>query len=208
VGGSFKSSLQTKATRPLLRIPPTAVGGSFKSSLQKRRRLDRFFESHPRQWVDRSSPAYKRRRPDRFFESHPRQWVDRSSPACKGEPTAALYYCLLLSPAARRQRGDEKRGPRCAACRQEFERSTTTVGGFPPTTVGGIQRSGRAAFVCRLDLNDPPTAVGGIYWSWHAVSKMEDCSEKLKSWAATTGSVSADGGSRIVAASAQMTGST
>jgi hypothetical protein len=32
----------------------------------------------------------------------------------------------------------------------------------PPTAVGGIPRSGRDAFVCRLHLNDPPTAVGGI----------------------------------------------
>src|SRR5882724_7955710 len=32
----------------------------------------------------------------------------------------------------------------------------------PPTAVGGIQRRSQAAFVCRLDLNDPPTAVGGI----------------------------------------------
>jgi hypothetical protein len=38
--------------------------------------------------------------------------------------------------------------------------------------------------------------------------KIGDCTGKLKSWAAATGSVSADGGSRIVAASAQMTGST
>jgi hypothetical protein len=30
-------------------------------------------ESHPRQWLDRSSPAYKQSRLDRFFESHPRQ---------------------------------------------------------------------------------------------------------------------------------------
>jgi hypothetical protein len=60
----------------------TEVGGSFKSCLQARR-LERFFESHPRKWVDRSSPAYKRRRLDRFFESHPRKWVDCSSPAYK-----------------------------------------------------------------------------------------------------------------------------
>jgi hypothetical protein len=32
-------------------------------------------ESHPREWVDGSSPAYKQRRLDRFFESHPREWV-------------------------------------------------------------------------------------------------------------------------------------
>ena len=32
----------------------------------------------------------------------------------------------------------------------------------PPTPVGGIQRSGRVAFACRLDLKRSPTPVGGI----------------------------------------------
>jgi hypothetical protein len=32
----------------------------------------------------------------------------------------------------------------------------------PPTAVGGIPGSRRALFVCRLQLNNPPTAVGGI----------------------------------------------
>src|SRR6266480_396948 len=32
----------------------------------------------------------------------------------------------------------------------------------PPTSVGGIQRRLRAPFCCRLDLNNPPTPVGGI----------------------------------------------
>src|SRR6185369_3087009 len=41
-------------------IPPTAVGGLFKHSLQTK--AERCFrEYHPRQWVDRSNPAYKRR---------------------------------------------------------------------------------------------------------------------------------------------------
>jgi len=40
---------------------------------------DDFSESHPRQWVDRSSPAYTRNHAT--HESHPRQWVDRSSSA-------------------------------------------------------------------------------------------------------------------------------
>ncbi len=38
----------------------------------------------------------------------------------------------------------------------------------PPTPVGGIQ-SGRGAFVCRLLLNDPPTPVGGIPGSSHSL---------------------------------------
>src|SRR5207253_2549047 len=79
-----------EGARRFLRIPPTAVGGSFKSSLQTKG-LDAFFESHPRQWVDRSNPAYKRRRLDAFFESHPRQWVDRSSPAYKRRRLDAFF---------------------------------------------------------------------------------------------------------------------
>src|SRR5262245_12727984 len=40
-----------------------------------------FAQSHPRQWVDRSSPAYKRRAHSNFPESHLRQWVEGSSAA-------------------------------------------------------------------------------------------------------------------------------
>src|SRR5438046_541191 len=47
VGGSFKSSLQTKAARMLLESHPREVGGSFKSCLQLKAH-DRFFEYHPR----------------------------------------------------------------------------------------------------------------------------------------------------------------
>ena len=43
-------------------------------------------ESHPRQWVDRSSPAYKETPRDSSPQSHPRQWVDRSSTAYKDTP--------------------------------------------------------------------------------------------------------------------------
>src|SRR5207244_6992667 len=49
-----------RCPEPHPRIPPTAVGGSFKSSLQ-RDAPSLIPESHPRQWVDRSSPAYESR---------------------------------------------------------------------------------------------------------------------------------------------------
>jgi hypothetical protein len=62
-------------------IPPTGSGWIVQVQPTRRRRLDRFFEYHPRQWVDCSSPAYERSRADRVSESHPRQWVDRSRPA-------------------------------------------------------------------------------------------------------------------------------
>ena len=41
-------------------------------------------ESHPRQWVNRSSPAYKRGRLNASLNpTHGGEWVDRSSPAYK-----------------------------------------------------------------------------------------------------------------------------
>ena len=43
------------------RNPTNESGGLFILSIQTRR-LDRSFESHPRKWVDCSSPTYKRRR--------------------------------------------------------------------------------------------------------------------------------------------------
>jgi hypothetical protein len=42
-------------------------------------------ESHPREWVDRSSPAYRRYELDGVLESHPREWVDCSSAAYIGK---------------------------------------------------------------------------------------------------------------------------
>src|SRR5437762_7029634 len=53
-------------------------------------RLHQNSESHPREWVDRSSPAYQRRRLDRFSESPPLEWVDRSSPAYRRMPARLL----------------------------------------------------------------------------------------------------------------------
>src|SRR5258705_13484904 len=38
-------------------------------------------ESHPREWVDRSSPAYNETRRDSSSESHPRERLYRSNPA-------------------------------------------------------------------------------------------------------------------------------
>ena len=38
-------------------------------------------ESHLREWLDLSSPAYRDNRAESSPESHPREWVDRSNPA-------------------------------------------------------------------------------------------------------------------------------
>ena len=41
-------------------------------------------------------------------------------------------------------------------------RASRPLLGIPPTAVGGIPGKQRSAFVCRLGLNDPLTAVSGI----------------------------------------------
>jgi glycine cleavage system H lipoate-binding protein len=84
VGGSFKSSLQTTATRPLLLNTTHGSGWIVQVQPTEGGLLASIPEYHPRQWVDRSSPAYKRRRLAPFFEYHPRQWVDRSGAAYRG----------------------------------------------------------------------------------------------------------------------------
>src|SRR5882724_13088265 len=74
---------------PASRIPPTGVGGSFKSSLQtKAARL--LLESHPREWVDRSSPAYKRR-PLACFSNptHGSGWIVQVQPTDEGRSRAS-----------------------------------------------------------------------------------------------------------------------
>jgi putative transposase len=55
-----------------------------------------FYESHPRQWVDRSSSAYTRRQVT--HESHPRQWVDRSNPAYTGSRLVSLKHPKYPQP--------------------------------------------------------------------------------------------------------------
>jgi len=63
------------------RIPPTAVGGSFKSSLRSRRPKTHLPNpTHGSGWIVQSQPTKSTPR-DSSPESHPRQWVDRSSPA-------------------------------------------------------------------------------------------------------------------------------
>src|SRR6185436_4752371 len=54
------SSLPIELARLLPLIPPTEVGGSFTSSLHAEAR-GTSPKSHPRQWVDCSSPAYAQR---------------------------------------------------------------------------------------------------------------------------------------------------
>jgi len=76
--------IQAQPTRTVsatqFRIPPTAVGGSFKPSLQEQsRRLSS--ESHPRQWVDDSSPAYKNSLGDSVPNpTHGSGWIVQAQP--------------------------------------------------------------------------------------------------------------------------------
>ena len=62
------------------------MGKSFKSC--KRRPLDRFFESHPRQWIVQAQPTRESRPTSSANPTHGK-WVDRSSPA---------YISFLLTP--------------------------------------------------------------------------------------------------------------
>src|SRR5262249_46013203 len=60
-------------------IPPTAVGGCFKLDLPKKR--GPVCQSHPQQWVDRSSTAY-RSAPRSALKSHPgSEWIVQAQPA-------------------------------------------------------------------------------------------------------------------------------
>src|SRR6266478_4549570 len=89
VGGSFKSRLQTNGARVVPRIPPAAVGGSFRSSLQTKAARCFPNPTHGSGWIVQVQPT-KRRRLGPFFESHPREWMDRSSPAYKTKAARPL----------------------------------------------------------------------------------------------------------------------
>ena len=67
-----------------------------------------------------------------------------------------FVLCFSLSPRA--AKGERRRGNRNPTVRSRCRLGLNN----PPTAVGGIRGSTRALFVCRQGLNDPPTAVGGI----------------------------------------------
>src|SRR6266850_7860380 len=78
-------------------MPPTEVGGSFKSSLQRNgARLASSNTTHGSGWIVQVQPT-KEWGSTCFFEYHPRQWVDRSSPAYKG---MGLDLLLRIPPTA------------------------------------------------------------------------------------------------------------
>ena len=103
-------------------------------------------ESHPRQWVDSSSSTYKERACADAPESHPRQWVDSSSSTYKRRRRRSLF------PLSQRA-GERVGGEAFSASKTELEQSTNFVGGIWDV----------AAALCRLSMNNPPTAVGGIW---------------------------------------------
>ena len=117
------------------RIPPTAVGGLFKPSLhRKAARLHP--EYHPRQWVDCSSPAYTGRPRDCIPNTtHGSGWIVQAQPKERRPP---LWFSFSQSPST-----GPGESPRRA---RERRRGSGNPGVLPR----------------RPDLNDPPTAVGGI----------------------------------------------
>jgi len=152
VGGWFRPCLQTKAARCLPEYHPRQWVDRSGPAYRRRPRAASP-EYHPRQWVDRSSPAYRRRPRAASPEYHPRQWVDRSSPAYRGAYRDSRFSSApSVAPQGRAM--TKQGGGAGSLCRLDLN--------DPPTPVGGIQTSGRVAVPCRLGLNHPPTAVGGI----------------------------------------------
>ena len=160
----------------LLRIPPTAQWVDRSSSAYKRRRLARFFESHPRKWVDRSGqPTNEGRSNASSNSTHGNRWIVQVRPTEEGlspaspntthgsgwivqvqpkeERTEILVFRLLFPSRRKGERGQNK-GAAGSLC-------SLNLNDPPTAAVGGIRRSRRSAFLCRLNLKNPPTAVGG-----------------------------------------------
>ena len=93
---------------PLSQNPINAVGGLFKSSLQtKAARL--LLESHPRKWVDRSSPAYKTKAARCFPNpTHGSGWIVQVQPTKRGDSHS--LFCNAHSRCEGRE-GSKKRIP-------------------------------------------------------------------------------------------------
>ncbi len=94
-------------------------------------------EFHQRKLVDGSDPTYREAN-DEMIESHQRQLVDGSDPTCSSKCKAEL--ALWNAPGRFRSEAGSEQSTNC-----RWWNSRT-----------------RAPTLCRLDLNHPPTAVGGI----------------------------------------------
>src|SRR5262245_22192153 len=110
-------------------IPPTAVGGSFRPSLQ-RTRTD-CCESHPRQWVDRSSLAYRTARARTFALAVRHMRLEVNAPR---RPAGCAWTIYPLP-------GWDLRADR--------GRSGRLCLNDPPTAVGGIDKLVHASLVGR-----------------------------------------------------------
>jgi hypothetical protein len=108
--------------------------------------------------------------------THGSGWIVQAQPTNEGGSTASLnpthgsgwivqaqptkkgdcHYCFCISLTRDARREKEKKNKNPGALLCRLDLND------PPTPVGGIRGSRREAFVCRLDLNDPPTPVGGI----------------------------------------------
>ena len=153
------------------------MGGLFGHSLQEQSR-PLSSESHPRQWVDRSSPAYKNSLGDTVpnptpaykeqsrrlsSESHPRQWVDRSSPAYKNK---SRRHSSESHPSLQEQSRRLSSESPLTAVGGLFEHSLHTTEDLFPLCLSlsplaarvGEKPTKDCGWACRLDLKDPPIA--------------------------------------------------
>src|SRR6185295_12689304 len=114
-------------------IPLTAVSGSFKSSLQTK--AERCFrEYHPRQWVDRSSPAYRRRTSAASGNTtHGSEWIVQVQPTDEGR---ALLPGIPPTAVGGSLKSSLNRGapevPFCLSSWQRAGRKITKSEGRPP----------------------------------------------------------------------------
>ena len=110
----------------------------------------------------------------KLWESHPRQWVDRSNPPTR--QTGPLFVSSPSFPSrSEGKEGEENVESGAPVCRLSLNNPPTAVGGisdFLHSLCRGLdsETNGRAAFVCRLGLNDRPTAREWDSRSFHTVS--------------------------------------
>ena len=132
----------------LARIPPSAVGGSFKPGLHTARTRP-LPKSHPRQWVDRSSPAYTEHARDLSRNpTHGSGWIVQARPTQSTHATSPEIPPTAVG-------GSFKPGLHRARTRPSPE--------FHPRYSGWIVQARPTQSTHATFSRIPPTAVGGSF---------------------------------------------